>query len=55
MFLDKLIAKKVAAFEQELLQKYYAEVENMYGKMRGWRRFGNRQIFILSTAKTCSG
>ncbi len=37
MFLDKLIAKKVAAFEQELLQKYYAEVENMYGKMRGWR------------------
>lgn len=37
MFLDKLIARKVAAFEQELLQKYYAEVENMYGKMRGWR------------------
>ena len=37
MFLDKLSAKKVAAFEQELLQKYYAEVENMYGKMRGWR------------------
>ena len=37
MFLDKLIAKKVAAFEQELLQKYYVEVENMYGKMRGWR------------------
>ena len=37
MFLDKLIAKKVAAFEQELLQKYYAEVENMYGKRRGWR------------------
>ncbi len=37
MFLDKLIAKKVAAFEQELLQKYYAEVESMYGKMRGWR------------------
>ena len=37
MFLDKLIAKKVAAFEQELLQKYYTEVENMYGMMRGWR------------------
>ncbi len=37
MLLDKLVAKKVAAFEQELLQKYYAEVENMYTKMRGWR------------------
>ncbi len=25
------------AFESEILQKYYAEVENMYLKMRGWR------------------
>lgn len=37
MILDKLIEKKVASFEQELLQKYYAEVETMYTKMRGWR------------------
>ena len=37
MLLDKLIAKRVASFETELLQKYYAEVENMYAKMRGWR------------------
>lgn len=37
MFWDKLIEKKVAAFENEILQKYYAEVENMYTKMRGWR------------------
>lgn len=37
MILDRLIAKRVAAFENELLQKYYAEVENMYTKMRGWR------------------
>ena len=35
--LDKLIAKKVETFEKELLQKYYAEVESMYSKMRGWR------------------
>lgn len=37
MLLDKLIAKKVASFEMEMMQKYYAEVENMYSKMRGWR------------------
>ncbi len=37
LLLDKLIEKKVATFEKELLQRYYAEVENMYGKMRGWR------------------
>lgn len=35
--LDQIIAKKVEAFEKELLQKYYAEVESMYSKMRGWR------------------
>ena len=37
MILDKLIAKRVASFETEMLQKYYAEVDNMYTKMRGWR------------------
>lgn len=37
MLFDKLIAKKVASFEMEIMQKYYAEVENMYSKMRGWR------------------
>lgn len=37
MLLDKLIAKRVASFENEILQKYYNEVENMYTKMRGWR------------------
>ena len=37
MLLDKLVAKRVASFENEILQKYYNEVENMYTKMRGWR------------------
>lgn len=37
MLLDKLIAKRVASFENEIMQKYYAEVDNMYSKMRGWR------------------
>ncbi len=37
MLFEKLIARKVAAFETELIQKYYLEVENMYQKMRGWR------------------
>lgn len=37
MLFDKLIEKRVAAFEAEILQKYYQEVELMYAKMRGWR------------------
>lgn len=37
MLFDRIIKKRVASFEKEILQKYYAEVENMYTKMRGWR------------------
>ena len=37
MLFDRLIKKRVASFEKEILQKYYTEVENMYTKMRGWR------------------
>ncbi len=37
MLFDKIIAKRVAAAESEILKKHYAEVENMYQKMRGWR------------------
>lgn len=37
MLFDRLIQKRINSFEKEILQKYYAEVENMYTKMRGWR------------------
>lgn len=47
MLLDWLIRKKVTAFEQELLQKYYAEVESMYTKMRGWRHDYRHHIQTL--------
>lgn len=47
MLLDWLIRKKVTAFEQELLQKYYAEVESMYTKMRGWRHDYRHHIQAL--------
>lgn len=47
MLFDKLIAKKVAAFENEILQKHYAEVENMYTKMRGWRHDYRHHIQVM--------
>lgn len=37
MLFHKLIEKRVASFENEILKKYYAEAESMYTKMRGWR------------------
>ncbi len=36
-FLDKKIDKRLAAYQQELIETHYQEVENMYQKMRGWR------------------
>lgn len=34
---SRRIDRKVAAYQQELLQTHYAEVENMYRQVRGWR------------------
>lgn len=35
--LSKLIDKRIAAYQQELIAIHYAEVENMYRQIRGWR------------------
>lgn len=47
MLFDRLIQKRVASFEQEIMQKYYAEVENMYRKMRGWRHDYRHHIQVM--------
>ncbi len=35
--LTKRMEKRLAAYQRELLDTHYAEVENMYRQMRGWR------------------
>lgn len=35
--ISKWIDKRIAAYQTELIQTHYAEVENMYRQMRGWR------------------
>ena len=35
--LSKKIDKQIGAYQQELIQTHYAEVENMYRQIRGWR------------------
>ena len=34
---DRLLDKRLAAYQRELIEIHYAEVENMYRQMRGWR------------------
>ena len=35
--LDKRIDRRIAAYQRELIETHYAEVENMYRQIRGWR------------------
>jgi len=38
MFLfSKLIDKRISSYQRELIETHYAEVENMYKQIRGWR------------------
>lgn len=36
-FLSKYVDKKLAAYQHDLIETHYSEVDNMYRKMRGWR------------------
>lgn len=36
-FFSKKIDKELAAYQQELMETHYHEVDNMYQQMRGWR------------------
>lgn len=33
----KLVDKRIAAYQNDLVEKHYEEVENMYRQVRGWR------------------
>ena len=36
-FFSKNIDRKIAAYQQELIETHYREVDNMYRQIRGWR------------------
>lgn len=44
---SKLIDKRITAYQQELIETHYAEVDNMYTKMRGWRHDYRNHIQTL--------
>ena len=45
--LSRLIDKRLAAYQRELIEIHYAEVENMYRQMRGWRHDYRSHIQVL--------
>ena len=48
-FFSKLIDRRIAAYQSDLVQTHYDEVENMYRKMRGWRHDSRNHIQILKS------
>ena len=47
MFFQSRVNKKMAAFQANLIDKHYAEVENMYRQVRGWRHDYKNHIQTL--------
>ncbi len=45
--LSRLIDRCIAAYQRELMEIHYAEVENMYRQMRGWRHDYRSHIQLL--------
>lgn len=46
-FRKKRTDRKIAAYQSDLLATHYAEVENMYRQMRGWRHDYRNHIQVL--------
>ena len=46
-FMPRYVDRKISRFQNELVDKHYAEVETMYRKMRGWRHDYHNHIQVL--------
>lgn len=46
-FLAKKIDRQLAAYQRELIETHYQEVENMYRQMRGWRHDYRNHIQMM--------
>ena len=44
---SKQIDKRLAAYQRELIEVHYAEVENMYKQIRGWRHDYRNHIQVM--------
>lgn len=50
MLFQKWIDKRIERYQSELIEKYCAEVESMYTKMRGWRHDYHNHIQALQAS-----
>ena len=45
----KRLDKRIAAYQNELIKTHYAEVQNMYNQMRGWRHDYRNHIQVMKS------
>ena len=45
--LSKRIDQRIGAYQRELIETHYAEVENMYNQIRGWRHDYRNHIQVM--------
>ncbi len=44
---SKIIDKRIAAYQRDLIETHYREVDNMYRQMRGWRHDYRNHIQVM--------
>ena len=49
MFFQKLIDRRIAAYQRELIETHFHEVESMYREMRGWRHDYRNHIQLMKS------
>jgi len=47
LLLPRLVQRKISRFQNDLVNRYYDEIEVMYRKMRGWRHDYHNHIQVL--------
>ena len=49
---SRLTEKRIAVYQRELIETHYAEVENMYRQIRGWRHDFRNHIQTMKAYAT---
>ena len=49
LILSRMIDKRIAAYQDGLINAHYAEVENMYKQIRGWRHDYRNHIQVMKS------
>lgn len=52
-FLSKIIDRRIASYQHELIETHYREVDNMYRQMRGWRHDYRNHIQTMKAYAAC--